>query len=103
MKPGLVHTPGPPQGTIEDATHTRTPSQAEHGLEGVLLSRGGSQVGEIACRRMQPNASPRNLHLGLITLMDSHGCDISLDECFAKIGCENLQCLRYWAVLSNCS
>ena len=37
MEPGLVHTPGPPQGTIESATLNQTPSQAEHGLEGVFI------------------------------------------------------------------
>ncbi len=34
MKPGLVHTPGPLQGTIGGATHIQTPSQAEYGLGG---------------------------------------------------------------------
>jgi hypothetical protein len=34
LNPGCPYTPGPPEGTIEGATHIRTPSQAEHGLGG---------------------------------------------------------------------
>ena len=41
-------------------------------------------AGEIDCRRMQPNTRTRNLYLGLITLMDLHGCNTSLGECFGK-------------------
>ncbi len=43
MKPGLVHTPGPLQGTLDGATHIQTPSQAKYGLEGVLFSRQHSE------------------------------------------------------------
>ena len=32
-----VHYPRPTAGTIESATRIQTPSQAEHGLEGVLF------------------------------------------------------------------
>ncbi len=49
MEPGRSVTLGPPQGTIESAPSTQTPSQAEHGLEGVFhfesgISRGKSLV-----------------------------------------------------------
>lgn len=39
MKPGY-NSPQPTFGTIEGAPNTQTPSQAEHGLEGVLLYSG---------------------------------------------------------------
>ncbi len=37
MFTGVSITPGPLQGTIESATLNQTPSQAEHGLEGVFI------------------------------------------------------------------
>ncbi len=47
MEPGRSVTPGPPQGTIEGAPSTQTPSQAEHGLGGrfaLKATKGGIQV-----------------------------------------------------------
>ena len=43
---GRIIALGPPQGTIESATPIQTPSQAEHGLGGVLVlcpRKGNSQ------------------------------------------------------------
>ncbi len=44
MKPGLVHTPGPPEGTTEGATHIQTPSQAKHGPRGRYALSESAQV-----------------------------------------------------------
>jgi len=43
MEPGYPYIPGPPEGTIEGATHIQTPSQAEHGLGGVFVSTIGGK------------------------------------------------------------
>ncbi len=44
MKPGLVHTHGPPQGTIEDAANSYTPSVVKYGQEGRFIFRPATEA-----------------------------------------------------------
>jgi len=46
MKPGLVHTPGLPEGTIEDAANIYTPSVVKYGQEGRFIFRPATEAGD---------------------------------------------------------